>query len=151
MTITHSPASAERDAALSSLNALHIRRVFGRDALQAPEPYGQHGWQFFEAHAGCPRVRVTLVEHPDAPGIAWVKASISRAERTPDYDDLALLHRAVFAGRPAYQVFTGEQGPDLAHRRVLHLIGRADGTPLLPAGIIDLTPGRCTGTTHPRE
>lgn len=133
MSTTHrEPRLTDRTHRPTALDPIGIRRVFGRHLLQAPEPFGTQGWRFFEAHAGGPRVTVTVIEHPDNPGVEWIHASISRSERTPDHDDLTLLHRAVFGQRCAYQTFAPPSEPGTGSPHARHLCGRADGRRVLP-------------------
>ena len=73
-------------------------------------------------------------------GLEFLHASISFTDQMPRYEDLALLHRAVFGRRRwAYQVFAPEashiNGKDtgmFGHEFALHLWGRADGAPMMP-------------------
>lgn len=50
----------------------------------------------------------------------------------PTYDDLCLLHRAVFKDGYAYQVFAPPSRHVNIHQYALHLWGRSDGKPVLP-------------------
>lgn len=51
----------------------------------------------------------------------------------PTYDDLVMLHRAVFGlDSYAYQVFAPQRQHVNIHNFALHLWGRADGRAVLP-------------------
>ena len=70
-------------------------------------------------------------DSPDDP-TEYLHASIS-TPTMPTYDDLILLHRAVFGRRRfAYQVFAPVDKHLNFHPTALHLWGRADGAPILP-------------------
>lgn len=73
---------------------------------------------------------VTQAEHD---GAEWLHASISFTDQMPVYDDLVLLHRAVFGRRRfAYQMFVPAAQHVSIHDYALHLWGRADGKNVLP-------------------
>jgi hypothetical protein len=75
-----------------------------------------------------------IVSQSDQPGdvTEYLHASIA-IPPVPTYDDLCLLHRAVFGRRRwAYQVFAPEGEHVNIRADALHLWGRADGKPLLP-------------------
>ena len=85
----------------------------------------------------------TQSNHPYAadPDVEWLHASLAWQTQMPSYEDLQLLHRAVFGRRRyAYQVFApaekhidGSTRDGLpAHEFALHLFGRVDGKPVLP-------------------
>jgi len=50
----------------------------------------------------------------------------------PSYNDLAMLHAAVFESGWAYQVFVPPGEHVNLHDFALHLFGRLDGAPVLP-------------------
>lgn len=78
------------------------------------------------------RVGSIVVTQSDWDGVEWLHASIAYST-TPTYDDLALLHRAVFGRkRYAYQVFAPESDHIDIHENALHLWGRADGAIITP-------------------
>lgn len=81
---------------------------------------------------------VTQSDYPDEP-VEWLHASIAWADRLPTYDELGLVHRAIFGRkRYAYQVFAPESAHVNIHPNALHLWGRVDGRPALPmAALID--------------
>lgn len=87
----------------TNIDALRIRRTLGRSIWAPPQPYDE-----------------------------WVHASVSRPDRMPDYDDLKLVHGAVFGAGWAYQVFTPPADHINIHEYCLHLFGRLDGAAALP-------------------
>jgi len=113
---------------VSSVNALHVRRILGRTNWSAPIPFGPDGWAF-KALDGSASVILTVADHD---GEQWVHASIARLSRMPTYDDLKLLHGAVFGNGWAYQVFAPPSDHVNIHEHALHLFGRLDGKPALP-------------------
>ena len=119
----------------SSMDPLRIRRVLGRDKWAVPEEMGPDGWLFLGANESHPgRVIVTCSDMAMVPGgdrTEWLHASISRPEM-PTYEDMTLLHRAVFGKGYAYQVFAPPSDHVNIHATALHLWGRLDGKPVLP-------------------
>lgn len=94
-------------------------------------PFGPEGWQLDSLGAEVKgRVIVTACEEQDDEW--WVHASISWANRLPSYDDLKLLHAAVFGDGWAYLPFA----PPAEHvnhaQYALHLFGRLDGAASMP-------------------
>lgn len=65
---------------------------------------------------------------------SWLHASISiHGGAMPTYEDMALLHRAVYGRRRySYQVFAPEAKHVNITENVLHLFGRVDGANALP-------------------
>jgi hypothetical protein len=116
-------------APASNLNALRIRRSLGHREWDAPAPYGPDGWTF--AHRAMPGSIIVSCA-PAEDGQEWVHASIAWQYRMPTYDDLKLLHRAVFGDGWAYQVFAPGSEHVNIHQYALHLFGRLDGRPALP-------------------
>lgn len=114
---------------LTAIDPLQLRRVFGRDHWNPPQPFGDNGWALTSAH-GDGSVLVTDGEWDD--GHTWRHASIARPDRMPTYDDLVLLHQAAFGGGYAYQVFAPPGKHINIHHYALHLWGRADGARVLP-------------------
>ena len=114
----------------STLDALAIRRRLGRQAWGVPEPFGPDGWRFRDLHT---RFGSILVSAAPLPGLGqWVHASIAR-DVMPSYDDLALLHHAVWGTTGwSYQLFTPEATHVNIHEHALHLWGRPDGRAELP-------------------
>jgi hypothetical protein len=111
------------------LDGLKIRRRLGRDVWGIPIEFGPDGWRF-DAKDGSGRIIVTCWDHDD--GLAWVHASISRLQGVPPYEDLKLVHHAVWGDGYAYQVFVPPSEHVNIHERALHLWGRLDGEPAFP-------------------
>lgn len=118
------------------MDPLRIRNVLGRKEWYPPEMYPQHsnqpgqGYQF-DSRDG----RRILVTAWREDGADWIHASISHhdAAAMPTYDDLKLLHRAIWGGvGHSYQVFVPEDKHINIRSNVLHLWGKADGQPVLP-------------------
>jgi hypothetical protein len=112
----------------TSVNALRIRRVLGRGNWSTPSPHGPDGWSMVELN-GQASVIVSVADHGDD---EWIHASIARPDRMPSYDDLKLLHAAVFGDGWAYQVFAPPSDHVNIHKHALHLWGRLDGAAVLP-------------------
>lgn len=112
----------------TSFDALRIRRVLGIGDWMAPKPFGPDGWSFLHRRSDSS----VIVSCSDLTGAEWVHASIAHPDRMPTYDDLKLLHSAVFIGGWAYQVFAPFSDHVNIHEHALHLFGRLDGKPELP-------------------
>lgn len=112
----------------TSFNPLAIRRSLGREAWGPPAPFGPDGWTLVRRDR-TGSVIVTVADHDDED---WIHASIARADSMPTYDDLKLLHRAVFGDGWAYQIFAPSTEHVNIHQYALHLWGRLDGNPVLP-------------------
>jgi hypothetical protein len=110
------------------IDALGIRRRLGAQRWSLPMRFGD-GWRYDSVPAGA-RVIVTCADYGD--GVDWVHASVSRVDVMPSYDDLTMLHAAVFVDGWAYQVFAPPAEHVNIHARALHLFGRLDGRPALP-------------------
>lgn len=114
--------------------AAHGCRVIGE------YPFGPAGvsielWQ--QRRRGA--IIATQADAPD--GREWLHASIAYRSGIPTYDDLKMLHHAVFGrGRWAYQVFAPLKDHVNIHENALHLWGLASGEPVLP----DFTYGKGT-------
>lgn len=118
----------------TTVNALAIRKRLGRDYWGTPEPFGTDGWSFDHTvlHG---RIIVTASDFTSigAPaGEEWLHASISWAEQMPSYEDLTMLHKAVWPAGYAYQVFAPPSQHVNIHSYALHLWGKVDGSPILP-------------------
>jgi hypothetical protein len=117
-----------------TLDALQIRRKLGRNEWAAPE-YMTHpgaagyGWRF-QRRTG--HQSIIISEAPFKDGNDYIHASIAGRDVMPTYYDLTMLHKAVFGGRYAYQVFAPKSDHVNIHGYALHLWGRADGTRMLP-------------------
>ncbi|MEV8439237.1 hypothetical protein AB0425_17820 [Actinosynnema sp. NPDC051121] len=116
------------------VDGLAIRKALGRKAWSVPRPFGS-GY-IIDCADGDARIIVTSSDVPRdlAPDLDddWVHASFSRRSGLPSYDDLVLLHRAVWGDGYAYQVFVPPAQHINISPNVLHLWGRADGRPVLP-------------------
>lgn len=111
----------------TSFAPLEIRRRLGRDNWSTPEPFGPDGWWLTRLDGA----RQIIVSAADYDGTEWVHASIASESEMPTYDDLCLMHRAVFVGH-AYQCFVPPKQHVNIHQHALHLWGRLDGEPVLP-------------------
>lgn len=113
----------------TTIDGLRLRRALGRNAWLPPEPFGPDGW-LLDSRFDAARVIVTSWRDD---GIDWTHASMSHADRVPTYDELCLLHRAVWGDDGwAYQVHAPREAHVNLHAYVLHLWGRADGRAVLP-------------------
>lgn len=120
--------SAMFDMTGTTLDPLGIRRRLDRKQWGVPSPFGPDGW-LYDSVDGKARIIVTAGDHI---GGDWWHASISRADVMPSYDDLVLLHKAVWPDGWAYQVFAPPADHVNIHARALHLWGRPDGRRELP-------------------
>lgn len=121
---------------------LRIRKALGREEWLPPEPYGPDGWWFDTREPDAyKRILVSRacwdedMGWTDAVGVQWIHASFSyptQPDTMPTYDDLKLMHRAVFGDSYAYQVFAPQAQHVNITANVLHLWGREDGQPCLP-------------------
>lgn len=113
----------------TSMDALKVRGRLGRKEWQPPIPYGPDGWRFLRFDQTA-EILVSCADHGD--GIEWLHASIARLSM-PDYEDLTLLHRAVWGDTGyAYQLFVPVASHVNINEHVLHLWGRLDGAPVMP-------------------
>jgi len=113
----------------TNINILDVIRVLGKKEWGVPRPFGPDGWQVLRPSDGA---SVILSVAP-FDGEQWVHASFAHQDHTPSYEELALLHKAVFQGKGwAYQVFAPPSGHVNIHPFALHLFGRLDGTNQLP-------------------
>ncbi len=114
------------------VDALAVRRRLGRDDWCPPVPF-YDGWRYQRADATAV-VLVTAGIWPELPDVPIVHASISRhrPETIPTYDDLKMLHAAVYPGGNAIQCFVPSDDHINIRAIVLHLWGRADGQRLWP-------------------
>lgn len=127
-----------------NLDALAIRRALGKRDWRPPKPFPSetehHGWVFLHQQTRQSQVIVSEAPHPDPDDptkwVNWIHASMTRAETIPSYDDLVLLHAAVFGERYAYQVFAPPSEHVNIHARALHLWGREDGKPVTPTALM---------------
>lgn len=113
----------------TTVDPLHMRRVLGKNEWGVPQPFGEDGWGIVRLD-GTFSVFVTEAEWD---GVSYIHASIAgMRDNMPTYDHLVALHRAVFRGGYAYQVFAPPDKHVNIHANALHLWGRADGKPALP-------------------
>lgn len=122
-----------------NVNALAIARRLGKGwhpPTDGPDLLGGHGFIFHSRAERGPTILVSAGPSGDAQDTHdwtdWLHASISRPDRIPEYEDLTMMHAAVFGTGWAYQVFAPPAAHINIHARVLHLWGRLDGTPALP-------------------
>ena len=113
------------------LDGLDIRKRLGRDEWGIPAPFGPDGWAYVAKLPHWGQVIITCWDHTD--GLDYVHASISRPDTIPTYEDLKLLHAAVWPTGYAYQLFVPPSEHVNIHEHALHLWGRLDGASLLPA------------------
>jgi hypothetical protein len=116
------------------IDGLQLRKRLGKAEWMVPAPWGPEGWML-KALDGNGIVLVSAAPAPDNPSEAdedlWLHASISRRE-IPSYEDLVMLHKAVWPDGWAYQLFAPPADHVNIHPRALHLWGRLDGSPALP-------------------
>lgn len=112
----------------TSIDALRMRRVLGREEWKPPQEHGPDGW-ITSRYDGTYSVIVTAF---DWEGVEYVHASIAGHPAMPTYDDLTVLHRAVFGDGYAYQMFVPRSKHVDIHPTALHLWGRRDGKRVLP-------------------
>jgi hypothetical protein len=112
------------------IKPLEIRRKLGRKDWNIPEEWAE-GWRFENKHE-VGRVLVTYWWEGDHYSEEWIHASIAFKERMPTYEEMKLMHEAVFPKGYAYQVFVPSDKHVTFHEYALHLWGRTDGVPVLP-------------------
>lgn len=118
------------------INALEIRKALGPKLWGPPRLMPPDGCQLV-AKDGDAKVIVSGFYESwffdVANDTGWIHASISRSSGIPSYDDLVMLHRAVWGeAGVAYQAFVPPSQHINIHARALHLWGRADGQAVLP-------------------
>ena len=112
----------------TNIDMRRIRRVFGREEFEAPQPFGEDGFTLLSRDHKA-SIIVTCADHD---GDDWIHASIAHTDRLPTYDELKLLHYAAFGDGWSYQVFPPKEEHVNIHAYALHLWGRLDGKPALP-------------------
>lgn len=127
---------------MNELRPLDISKRLRADGKwEPPTEFGPNGWRFDETDKGNGygverRVLVSVDTGLDQadPRTAWVHASISYRDENimPDYDDLQLMHRAVWPDGHAYQCFVPPGNHINIRSNALHLWGRLDGAAVLP-------------------
>lgn len=124
----------------STIPALAIRARLGKKNWGIPKEFGPDGW-YINHRSEIGKIIITSAPAPDDPdqsgGVRWLHASLSWMDHLPEYDDLVLLHKAVWPAGFAYQVFAPPSQHINIHPYALHLWGRADGEPALPNFGID--------------
>lgn len=118
---------------VTEFNALDIRRRLGRQNFGPPRDFGPSGFVYDGLREP---LRILVSQGPAPEGgdpEDWLHASISHRDRMPSYDELQMMHRAVWGETGwAYQVFAPLANHINIHERVLHLWGRVDGRAELP-------------------
>lgn len=115
----------------ASVDPLRLRRVLGRHDLIVPQPYGSDGWVVWRYDRSA-SVIVGCSLFPGDEPFELVHASIAHPDSMPTYEELTMLHRAVWGDGWAYQVFAPPSEHINIHEYALHLWGRLDGRPMLP-------------------
>jgi len=115
----------------TSMDALKIRQRLGRTEWAVPMPFGPDGWSI-DRKDGTARIIVTLGPTPDLRDGAWLHASISTKDRMPTYEELVMMHKAVWPNGWAIQVFAPPSDHVNIHPFALHLWGRLDGRIFFP-------------------
>lgn len=116
----------------TTFNILEIRRRLGRDVWGVPREFGADGWLL--DHLTLP-MRVLISDYPSGlsgDGRDWIHASMSHQDRLPTYEEMVVLHRAVWPDGWAYEVHAPADKHINLHPNVLHLWGLVDGSPALP-------------------
>lgn len=83
----------------TAIDALKVRKALGCNQWKAPVSYFD-GWWFDRYD----RAAHIIVSTGEFDGVEYIHASIAKPDSMPTYEDLTLLHKAVFKGY-AYQVF----------------------------------------------
>jgi hypothetical protein len=112
------------------VNILDIYRKLGKDEWQTPQPLGDDGWSFKRHHGG--GSILVSVWNLEEDKTLWIHASLAWRDKMPSYQDLKLLHNAVFGDHFAYQIFAPAGKHINIHSYALHLWGRLDGKNELP-------------------
>jgi hypothetical protein len=113
------------------VDGLQLRLLLGRKQWSVPEEFGCCGW-IMHGLAGGYRSTVRVTGDHQSDSVNWIHASIGQHDHMPTYEDLQLLHRAVFRQGWAYEVFAPPADHINIHSFVRHLFGRADGERVLP-------------------
>lgn len=113
---------------ITTVDPLKIRKALSRITWGAPAQFGPDGWMF-DNNLENGRIIVTASTFDD--DTEYLHASMAFKERVPTYEELAMMHRAIFPGY-AYQVFAPAGDHVNIHANALHLWGRVDGKPSMP-------------------
>lgn len=116
---------------MTSMDGLKIRQRLGRTEWDIPREFGPDGWSI-DRKDGTARIIVTLGPTPDPADGDWLHASISTKDRMPTYDELVMMHKAVWPDGYAYQCFVPATQHVNIHPFALHLFGKLDGSRCLP-------------------
>lgn len=119
---------------MEPFDVLAIRKRLGKDSWSKPYEFVKHQWVYDSLWSSTRRIIVSSapwITPGDEGMVDWLHASIS-GKILPTYDDLKMLHQAVFVDGWAYQVFAPPHRHINIHDKVLHLFGRVDGQPQLP-------------------
>lgn len=125
---------------MNELRPLDIRKRLGRERWEVPVEFGPDGWRFDEkiygpgGNTAQRRILVSADVGFADDGEVWVHASIShRDERVmPSYEDLAMMHHAIWPEGNSYQCFVPPAEHINIRGNALHLWGRLDGERVLP-------------------
>lgn len=112
------------------IDILRVRKTLGRAQWSAPLRFGSTGWRL-DCRQGDGSIFISSSHHTGIEGI-WTHASIAYTSHMPDYEDMALLHRAVWPDGYAYEVFAPARQHVNIHPFARHLWGRVDGAAALP-------------------
>lgn len=112
------------------INPLKIRQRLGRKDWEIPIPWCD-AWCIENKHEKG-RIIVSYWWEGEIPNEDWIHASISWRDRLPTYEEIKLVHYAVFGDSYAYQVFVPSTNHVTYHDNALHLWGRTDEEPVLP-------------------
>lgn len=117
-TIWEAPVSESMGARHPFVAALKKPAGWEERAANA-NPVNVWGSRLFRTPGGL----AVIITVDDVVGSAWVHISVSRRSRTPSYEDLLLVRRALLGeDRPAYQVFpVKSEYRSLPGATVLHL------------------------------
>ncbi len=113
----------------STINALEIYRRLGKTNWKPPVSWGDG---FIYKNRSIGQIIVSPVEGFEELDEDWIHASISRVSFMPSYEDMKLMHQAVFGDGFAYQVFAPPSQHVNYHEYALHLWGRTDGKSAIP-------------------
>lgn len=113
-------------------NPMDIRHRLGARTWGPPMAFAT-GWRY-QRYDNTGIVLVTAARWPELPDVPIIHASISRHAPVgiPTYDDLQLLHRAVWPDGHAMQCFVPPDDHINIRSNVLHLWGAEDGRRLWP-------------------
>lgn len=115
----------------TSFNILAIRRTLGLDRFLPPEEFGPDGWRL----VGTERTESVILSafRLADDDTDWIHASWAGPGRVPSYEEMILLHRAVWGDTGySYQVQAPVAQHINIHPNALHIWGRRDGKSILP-------------------